>query len=496
MNLYFPDLDRWFPVAEGTRLDAAYGAAGYPLDRVCGGNGSCGRCRVTIEDDSGRREVLACQTLAAEGLRLYLPDAPGTPQLLRAPTACHPTKLRAHACRYGAACDLGTTSVALTLFDLTSGQPLAAASALNAQTAVAADVIGRLEAALRPEGAADLQHKAVQTINALVDDVCGQVGLTATDVGVLTLAGNSVMVHLLLGYPVSGLAASPYTCHDPSSQVRPGADLGLRIGGTVETLPLIGSFVGADTVAAALAAGLDKPGRRRLLIDLGTNGELMLTDGVRTLATSAAAGPAMEGAGISCGMRGTAGAIEHVRIADGTVHVQVIGGGTATGICGSGLVDLAAELVKEGSVTPQGKLDSPFPIANGVSLTPEDIRALQLSKGAIGAAIELLLRAADMEPESLSEILLAGAFGNYIRVDSAQAIGLLPDFGVPVTPIGNAALLGAQLYLLEEDSRSAAAELARQTRLVELAHDPDFSMVFAMHMSLTPMRGVGEDWED
>lgn len=496
MKLYFPDLDRRIEIAEGTGLDAACAAVGYPLDRVCGGSGTCGRCRITVEDGLGRREVLACQTAATDGMRIYLPATPGAPQLLNGATAYLPTVPRTHSCRYGAACDLGTTSAALTLFDLETGKLLATASALNAQTTVAADVIGRLEAARCPQGAADLQSKAAQTINALLDDVCTQTGLTPKDVGVLTLAGNSVMVHLLLGYPLSGLSAAPYECHSTSATVRVAEDLGLRMGGVVEVLPLIGSFVGADTVAAALAAGLDKPGGRRLLIDLGTNGELLLTDGTRAMATSAAAGPAMEGAGISCGMRGTAGAIEHVHLKDSAVRTQVIGGGVPLGLCGSGLVDLAAELVREGFVTPQGRLERAFLIADGVFLTPEDVRALQLSKGAIGAAVELLLQAADMEPDSLSEILLAGAFGNYISVDSAQAIGLLPDFGVPVTPIGNAALRGAQLCLLEEGGSAAAEALVRKTHLVELAHDPSFSMVFAMHMPLTPMRGVGEEWED
>lgn len=489
MNIIFPYLNQSIDIPAGTSIDTACAAAGYPIDRVCGGKGTCGKCRVEIEDGAGRREVLACRTAATDGMKIYFLNEIGTHQILQgASWRPDPETRRKHGCKYGAACDLGTTSVVVTLFDLEQGELIARESALNAQTQIAADIIGRLEYALSPGGAEELQAKAAETINRLLAAVCVSADITPADVGILTVAGNSAMLHLLLSYPVIGLAAAPFECHSTAAVSRSAAELGINIGGTVEVMPLIGSFVGADTTAAAIAAGLGASEEVKLLIDLGTNGEVVLGNTHKLLAASAAAGPAMEGAGISCGMRGANGAIEKVRIEDGTVNIQVIGGVAPIGVCGSGLVDLTAELVRCGTVTPQGWLKDEFSVACGVTLTPGDVRAFQLSKGAIGAAVELLIRAYGIEPGEISEILLAGAFGNYIDAQSAQAIGLLPSFdGVPVRSIGNAAMQGAQMYLLDESSRVEAVSLAAKTAHVELAATPDFAMTFAMHMPLTPM---------
>lgn len=489
MNIIFPFLNQSIVVPDGTALDAACAAAGRPLDRVCGGRGTCGKCRVEIESGTGRRDVLACQTPADDGMKVYLRPVSGAHQILQG-SAWVPAleTRRTHGCKYGAACDLGTTTVALALFDLESGELLAQKSTLNAQTSVSADVIGRLQYAMSPDGAKALQEKAAETIDTLLAGACTDAGIAPADVGILTLAGNSVMAHLFLGFPVEGLAAAPYRCYSTGAVTRHATELGLDMGGNVEFMPLIGSFVGADTTGAALAAGLGISSEVKLLIDLGTNGEVVLGNCDQLLAASAAAGPAMEGAGISCGMRGAAGAIEKVRIVDGAVSIQVIGGVEPAGICGSGLIDLVSELVRCGIVTPRGWLKDVFSVASSITLTPGDVRALQLSKGAIGAAVELLICAYGVEPGEISEILLAGAFGNYVDTHSAQSIGLIPKFdGVPVRSIGNAALYGAQMYLLDEACRVNAIELAEKINHVELAATSDFDMSYAMHMSLTPM---------
>jgi uncharacterized 2Fe-2S/4Fe-4S cluster protein (DUF4445 family) len=290
--------------------------------------------------------------------------------------------------------------------------------------------------------------------------------------------------------------------------------------GIVEFMPLIGSFIGADTTAAVIAADMERAKDIRLLIDLGTNGELVIGNRDKLLATSAAAGPAMEGAGIARGMRAADGAIEQVSITREGVELQVIGDAKAVGICGSGLVDLIAEMVNVGLIEENGRLRSAeeflgiggspalasrlfadgeeraFAVATGdqtedgqtLALYQRDIRALQLSKGAIAAAAQMLIEEYGIETDQIREILMAGAFGNYIDVGSARRIGLIPDFdGVPVRSIGNAAGMGAQLYLLSESKQKDAKKAARNTPHVDLAGRTDFTMTFAMHMALKPM---------
>ncbi len=412
---------------------------------------------------------------------------------------------------FGLALDLGTTTVVASLVDLESGRELAHAAAINQQVAHGHDVISRINHTLQQaDGLEQLQKAAVASLNLVASQALERAGVRPEEVYEAALVGNSTMMHLCLGISPISLGKLPYVAifgdalDLPSSQV----GLGLHPAARVHVLPEIAGFVGADTVGAILATGLDQDdGRIRLVADIGTNCELALRLGERLVVTSTPAGPAFEGARIACGMCAEPGAIEEVRL-DGEVRLKVIGGGEPAGLCGSGLLDAGAELVRCGIVDYTGRLLDPGEIAQGqwqervialqeenafvlawrdphppLVLTQRDLRELQLAKGAIRTAVDLLLEWAGIEPGDLDEFCLAGGFGTYLDEHSALRLGLIP----PLDPekirfVGNGALVGARLALLSRSLRQKGAQVARQAEHLQLAGTPDFQMRFAEAM--------------
>lgn len=417
---------------------------------------------------------------------------------------------------YGLAVDLGTTSIVAYCYDLNTGQNIGTYSALNNQISVGADVITRIGAALEnSEGLALLQAKVVQTINVLIDMAVGANKLNPNSIYALVIAGNSAMQHLFLGFNPQYLGRTPYTNTIQGEINCRAKELGIKINpqGIVTFLPLIAGFVGADTTAVLLSLPEKETAKLKLIIDLGTNGEILVGSKDGWLTTSTAAGPALEGANISCGMRASAGAISKVEITEGKVKLTVIGEEKPKGICGSGLVDAVAAMLKAGLLSKTGLLLSAekylavcrpehrqlaskllkinntnvFLLAteeqafNGqaIYISQKDIRALQLAKSAIYTGCSLLLKAAGLKENSLDEILLAGAFGNYIDITNAQLIGLIPSWPkVPVRSIGNAAGGGAINYLLSSQTRDQAAAILKKIRHLDLAAQPDFQQEF------------------
>ncbi len=418
----------------------------------------------------------------------------------------------------GVAFDVGTTTLAGYLHDLAGGDVLATAAAVNPQTTYGADVITRLGAALEDPTA---RQALATVVRAALSDLAGQLarqaGVSSRQIHEVVVVGNTAMHHLLLGIHPAGLAYAPYRPAITAPMNLAAADLGLSIapGGRVYLLPNIAGYVGADTVGILLATGLDRKRRPAMAIDIGTNGEIVVTDGRRMVACSAAAGPAFEGARISCGMTAAVGAIDRADMVDGHLQLHVIGGGRAKGLCGSGLVDLVALLLGHGLVSEQGRLQAPagggqtelgrrvtvsaqgtgFTLEDGSdggarsALTQRDVRELQLAKGAIRAATEIAMRELELDATDLSAVYLAGAFGNTLRPSSAAAIGLLP--AVPperIVPVGNAAGTGARMALLSVDERRRAARIAREVLYVELASAPGFQEVFIDRLGFPPAR--------
>ena len=410
---------------------------------------------------------------------------------------------------YGIAYDLGSTTIVGYLMDLHTGADLAVSAVMNPQMVYGDDLVSRISFATTQEnGAPVLQAAAVDALNRIATELAQNAGISLDIIYKATVVGNTCMTHLLLGIDVASLGQSPYVpsvCADISVRAR---ELGLEISpeAMVSVLPNVAGFVGSDLVGVLLASEWVENGRCRLAVDIGTNGEMALLYQGKTYACSAAAGPAFEGAGISCGMRGAPGAIDSVRIGD-SVEITTIDNRPAVGVCGSGIVDAIAEMLDAGIIDETGRMLSPadasslpeavrerlietekgveFVLAtkaqsgNGhaITLTGADIRHMQLAKGSIHAAIQTLIRTAGTTDDDLDEILLAGAFGNYIRVESAIRIGLIPPVAKEIVrSVGNAAGAGARLALLSDLEMQQARELAHIATHLELAVSPDYQM--------------------
>jgi len=417
----------------------------------------------------------------------------------------------------GVAMDVGTTTLVAMLLDLASGEELSIASRVNPQTAFGDDVLSRiLHAGRSAEGLEELRRAVIRAADEMIGELADRAGVDRGRIYLVTLSGNTTMQQLLAGIDPRYLGEVPFVPATSGPMLAPASALGLGIHpyGTAYVFPVIGGFVGGDTVSGILATGLGETAGPALLVDIGTNGEIVLAAGGKLTAASTAAGPAFEGARISQGMRGTVGAIERVHF-DGVLRTEVIGGVRPAGLCGSGLIDLAADLLRCGVMRPDGRLvsaDDPPPslpddlrrrlvaaegrpafllaeaaqTATGKSIlfTQRDVRELQLASGAIRAGVEMLLRRGGLTSADLDLVLIAGGFGNYVRRSSAQRIGLLPP-AIPRERIryqGNTSLAGARLAALSQQARRQAEALARRTRHVDLSADPDFKWAFAEAM--------------
>jgi uncharacterized 2Fe-2S/4Fe-4S cluster protein (DUF4445 family) len=469
---------------------------GIAINAPCGGRGSCGKCIVRVlqgnaaptEDD---RKALS-EGMLREGLRLSCQIRPRTPITvevqsrfdLRAAPAV--TRLRSGELpkHVDAAVDLGSTSVQLRTIDPESGEIIGEASMLNRQVRRGHDVMTRLTHALKgPEARRELTEDARETLRMLEGAARGKIVAAEGGIRRWFIAGNSAMTTLLWDADVTQLAEAPYTPPFVDERSGPATDFGLP-GETLTTFPLLGSFVGGDTAAAVLACGLDRDGPARMLIDIGTNTELVLAHGGAIYTASTPAGPAFEGGNISVGMRAEPGAIVRVEVReDGAIRATTIGSVKAKGICGTGLLEVLGELVRAGIVARDGAITSGadrVTLARGVDLLQMDIRELQLAKGALRAASKILCRVADVRDKDLASVAVAGAFGSHLRHDVAIRLGMLPEVDPSaVRAVGNASLEGATVFARDpEGARARLAEARARTQHVELATRDDFQEIF------------------
>ncbi|MCL7452997.1 MAG: ASKHA domain-containing protein [Anaerolineae bacterium] len=405
----------------------------------------------------------------------------------------------------GLAMDLGTTKIAVYLVDLDSGETLASEGLMNPQIAYGEDVISRMAAAVRdPAKAVQLQTLVIDAVNEAVAQMCGEINAEPAEIVEMVVVGNTAMHHLLVQIPVQQLVAAPYVPAIASALDVKARELGLNIavGAWVHLLPNIAGYVGSDHVAMLLATELAQAEGVVLALDIGTNTEVCLASHGRLTSLSCASGPAFEGAHIKHGMRAANGAIEHLRLVDDRIEIQTIGGGPAVGLCGSGILDTLAQLLQAGVVDPRGSLvqhprvrsDSgirEFVLVEGddhhraITFTQKDIRELQLAKGAMRTGIEVLLKSHGLGADEIDQVIIAGAFGTYINVSSAIAVGMLPRLPLDrFRQVGNAAGMGARLALISRSKRAEAQDLARRVRYIELASDPGFNHTFAQAMRL------------
>lgn len=603
-NVVFQPGDVVVEVMEGSTLKEAMTDAGLEFDFLCGGRGTCGKCRVRISKGltmpvTREQEMLqakeldgsirlACLTTVHNDLTVELPnqkklqhnilmasderafqiepqlhkvfievDKPtretqssdwrrlkkslvkqgymdselgSTVSILRQmPDVLRGANNRITAVMYenkvagieaqdstktmhGMAFDIGTTTIVGYLLDLYSGKELSVVSTLNPQTTFGADVISRLTFASHEEnGLMKLQDVVIEAINKLIVEAVQKASVTQNQIYGISIAGNTCMHHLFLGINPQSIAVSPYVPALSEPLILDASELKLSINqaGKVFMLPNIAGFVGADTVAVLLATELDRSEDIKLVIDIGTNGEIALGSREKMVACSAAAGPAFEGAQISSGMRGAVGAIDHVYYRD-KLEYSVIGGGEPLGICGSALLDAVAGLVELGILNKRGKILAFEQLTNPaahrfkenliqfegqgafllteagitghgrpIMITQSDIRELQMAKGAMAAGVRVLMETYGIQAQDIKEVLLAGAFGNYLNPHSACVIGLIPsELESKIRMIGNAAGTGAKLALLSLSEFRRAKDIAEVVKFVELGSYPRFNSIF------------------
>ncbi len=421
---------------------------------------------------------------------------------------------------YGVAIDIGTTNIAVAFYDLGTGHLVQLAAAENGQTTFGADVISRIEFANRSQKNRNLLRQAVlDSINGLLDRLSSETGIDTDDIFKAVLVGNTTMHHLFLGLDVSYLAVSPFTsvCNEHLELAAVEAGLALHPQGRVLLFPNVGGFVGGDTLGAVLGAEKLLATGCHLLIDIGTNCELYLQDDSRMWACSTAAGPAFEGAGITYGMRAQAGSIERVIIDEQGVTVSIIGGGTALGICGSGLIEAIQQMRRSGIINQQGTIVDPndleeptklavelkariragqhsreFVLAyrstgDDIVLTQQDISQLQLAKGAVCAAIRTLLDIAGLTVADLDTVVLSGTFASHLNLASTVDIGLIPQISLhKLKTAGNAAHAGAVKVLVDQGSFAGLRQQADNIIHVELGGSSIFSGYFMESMYIEP----------
>lgn len=428
---------------------------------------------------------------------------------------------------YGLAVDIGTTTVVGAIVNLNTGAVEAVKSELNRQAPFGADVISRVShTMMETEGLTELQTRIIETLNDLLEQLTTQSGIGRGQIYESVIVGNATMLHILLGIDPEPISVAPFIPTLTQPVTFRAAEIGLRLHpeARVSTLPHLGAYVGADIVAGILATDLtrNKDAKLRLLIDVGTNGEIVLGSVNGTLATAAPAGPAFEGAQIKNGMRASVGAIEGVNITpQGDVNLQIIGGDVRpVGIAGSGLVDAVAEMVRAGLVDPSGRLirvedalgklpDAlierlvtvdgvrAFRLSDAeanIVLTQQDIRALQFAKGSIAAGVQVLMLQMGVTANDLHEVLLAGSFGSYINPASARTIGLVPWVPVErIVAVGNSAGEGAKIALLSFREREAANRIPQFIEYVELSGRSEFNDIFTDALSFPQVK---DEWTE
>jgi uncharacterized 2Fe-2S/4Fe-4S cluster protein (DUF4445 family) len=539
-----------------TILEAAR-RAGVIIESPCNAIGSCGKCKVKIpaigyfgrinaikaahtvpEQERKEEFALACQTAvigdidvetkdyAAENSSLKILSEGNTFQYAQKPYirkkpetangSCHTEVYGGDVLlgiedgdtasgQYAIALDIGTTTIVAALVDLQNGIRLDSESELNPQTSYAQDVLSRIHFASRDEGLHTLFSVFIDCLNHMIDTITTRLKIAKTAVYEIVFSGNTTMLHLATKTNPYSLGQYPYTPKISGGNFLNAKDLGIDISpyGLIYLPPVISAYVGADITSGILISRLDEVSDAVLFIDIGTNGEMALSVNGKIAAASTAAGPAFEGMNITCGMRACRGAIEAFKIQDGSISFNTIGGADAAGICGSGLLDIAGELVKAGVIGSNGRLVQPeegayngklksrmrdkdgkkaFFITQNVFLAQKDIRQIQLAKSAIRTGIEMLLSHFNLSAQDITRVEIAGSFGYHLKEENLLNIGLLPrEFAGKVSFTGNTSLSGAVAFLLNTDFMEKMQTIVKQIDVVELAKHENFDRVFVKY---------------
>lgn len=538
LRLDSPEGPREFAVTDNEAalpLSDLLARRGLPLNMRCGGRGLCAGCEIDLRQGKLRRldgsalagpasgtRLRSCQMRLPAGGDVHI-KVPARSLLRHQPAVVSEFRLQipwaqdplSPTARYGAAVDVGTTTVALLLCDLADGKVIADASAFNAQIRYGEDVITRIQRCATDPGAVrQLQHAiAVETIQRLLTNACAQAGIVLGDIGVMTVAGNTTMQHLLAGVDPTPMGTHPFAPVFLEHREYAPPELGLEFGGAdavVHLLPGPAAYVGADLAAGMVATGMLYSSEPTMLVDVGTNGEIIAQVGDRLIGCATAAGPAFEGAGLSCGVRGVKGAVERVRLTTDpfSVECDVIGGVTRPlGLCGSAYVDFLWEGRRSGILGSTGRFTPEFAAVAGEAIAADewgyklrihpqgaagpiwvseiDVARLLQAKAAIAAGIATLLGLLGTSASEIKKLHLAGGFGLHLSLEHAIGCGLLPGFApAQIAVVGNTSLGGAFLIL---NDRSLLAEMklaCRRLETVELNLQPGFEDAYIDHLSL------------
>ena len=395
----------------------------------------------------------------------------------------------------GIAADIGTTTLFVALWDTADGSLKASSSCYNPQRKYGPDVISRLFWAMKNEdGFRKMREAVLEGLNDCIESVCSESGTEPGDICKAVAAGNTIMSHFFAGKDPAGLADAPFEPAYKGPLFMTGAESGLNISEKAEVtiVPNIAGHVGGDIPAGILATGIADSGKTSLFIDIGTNGEIALMSAGGGVACSTAAGPAFEGAGISCGMRADTGAVSSVKYCDGQITFDVIGDTEPEGICGSGLIDALAVMVKAGLADETGRvIDSEGAekaFGGKIYLTQKDVRNLQLAKGAVAAGAQICMNEMGIKPGDIEKLVIGGAFGSCIDPESAIEIGLIPETDrEKIVIAGNTSAAGAAKILLGQENGMKAEEIPGLVRHIELAGREDFQKVYLDNMDLKKM---------
>lgn len=447
--------------------------AGFAAPTPCGGNGRCGKCRVRAAgelspapDETG--SCLACQTKLVGEAVVWL-DEPQRMEAIEGMGALPEFERDPLPGEYGLAVDIGTTTLAAQMVSLKDGRVLGAVTAENPQRLVAHDVIGRTKASM--EGKRALLRDLIRAeLIRMENALCEREGIARAQVAKRVCTGNTTMLYLLTGRAPDSLAYAPF---------EGDCLFGFEEEG-IYLPPCFGAYVGADILCALVASDMTRKHETAMLIDIGTNGEIALWHEGKLYCCATAAGPAFEGVGISCGVSSVRGAIESVWIEDGALCTRTIADAEPVGLCGSGLIDATAALLETEAIDETGAMDDDEAmIAPGVVLTQKDVRMIQLAKGSICAGMRTLMAMANIDVDDVEALYIAGGFGRHIRIESAVRIGLIPEFEEErVHVIGNAALSGAVMVLLDRRFDEKARALTQRCACINLAESPQFQMLY------------------
>ena len=500
------------------------------IDNACNGKGSCGKCRVRIlsgslQEESNSEKRLLSEQERADGIRLacMVEVCADMEVLLLQKEETHHVLTEGYLPEnftpehrkegLGAAVDIGTTTVVVSLVNLKNGEEIANASMINAQKKYGLDVLTRItyEYENGEAGIKQLQETIVSSLNDLLGEACTAAGVLRSEIREIAIAANCTMMHMLLGVDARSIGKSPFRPVFTEAKTVLCSEIGLKAGegARLYCLPQVSGYIGADIVAGAYVCELDKTDQNVLFIDIGTNGEIVLSKKGELLCCSCAAGPALEGMNIRSGMRASEGAVEEVTLSEKGIRLKTIGDLSPRGICGSGILAVIRELLKTGIVTKRGAFKKYEEFTdddwrkkqirqNGtkrefvlqrepeILVTQGDIRQVQLAKGAILSGFLALLKKAGLEEKDLDLVMIAGQFGAHLPEDSLISVGILPEEVRGKTRyVGNSSKTGAYMALLSESSRREIEALAKKMRYFELAETEDYERLL-MKASIFP----------